>query len=265
MISSMQTDLLIRESFSQASKRYDKLSFIQQQIADRLLGTIPAFSAPACVLDIGTGTGYVVRKLQPKSPHVKVFGLDSAFGMAEKAKQKNAQACLIQADAKHLPFRAGSFDAAISNLTYQWVANLEFACREVKRVLKPGSKFYFTIFLDGTLCELREAIFEISQKEPQPIGNLPNEALVRHSVCKAEFRIACLRRDSYCCRFQGLLSLLRWLKLIGANRYWSGSFYEGLAARSFVDALAKKYEARYQHDGKVFATFDVLFVEAQRR
>ena len=59
-----------------------------------------------------------------------------------------------------------------------------------------------------------------------------------------------------------LLELLNWLKLIGANRYWPDRFYQGLSGRCFIDTITKKYEKRFRDSGKVFATFEVLFVQS---
>ena len=154
--------ILLRDKFSKASDSYDKLSLIQRQTADELFSKLQLSNSGQKILDIGIGTGYLTHRLKFQYPDLQIHGLDLALGMLNKAKQRIPEAMLIQADAKDLPFKGRTFDTVISNLAYQWVSDLSQALRQVKRVLKNRGRFYFTVFCENTLKELREVIFELN-------------------------------------------------------------------------------------------------------
>ena len=259
--------VLLRERFSKASKNYDKLSLIQKQAADELFNRFRLSNSNQKILDIGIGTGYLTQRIKLRYPDLQIYGLDLAFGMLNKTRQKVPQAMLIQADAKDLPFKSETFDTVLSNLAYQWVRDLAGALQQVKKVLKNKGVFYFTIFCENTLRELREVIFELSDsdlkdKQLNPIGNLPNKSTVEELFEQAGFKDIKTNSKISRCYYQNLPELLNWLKLIGANRYWSARFYKGLSGRGFIENITKHYEERFRDKDKIFATFEILFIEA---
>ena len=94
--------------------------------ASELLG----LSSPALILDVGCGSGLSGEILSsvPSSaggPHVWV-GMDVSASMLDVALQRDVEGDLLLADAgQGVPFRAGSFDAAISISAVQWLCNVE--------------------------------------------------------------------------------------------------------------------------------------------
>lgn len=258
--------IILREKFSKASRKYDDISLIQKEVADELISRIKLSDSASSILDIGMGTGYLSQKLKLEYPDLNIYGLDLALGMLKKTEQKIPQALLVQADARYLPFKQAVFDLAISNLAYQWVYDLELALLRVKGILKEKGRFYFTVFSENTLSELRSIIFELFPSEFKldklhPIANLPSQYSMKELLRKINFKDVQIdikiKKECYA----NLLELLNWLKMIGANRYWSDRLYGGLSARNFIDSLSKKYEQRFKYKGKIFATFEVMFVE----
>ncbi|MBL7198080.1 MAG: methyltransferase domain-containing protein [Candidatus Omnitrophica bacterium] len=260
--------ILLRKKFSKASRNYDELSLIQREIADELFTRIGLLNSIHSVLDIGIGTGYLIEKFKLNYPNLRVYGIDLALGMLNRTKHKIPKVLLAQADAKDLPFKDDIFDMAISNLAYQWVGDLNYALQQAKRVLKDKGKFYFTVFTENTLKELREVIFElldndIKTRQLHSVAHLPSKSFIERLSKEIGFQdinIDLKIKKQY---YPNLLELLNWLKLIGANRYWSDRFYEGLSSRCFIDSITKKYEKRFRDNDKIFATFEVLFVETQ--
>ncbi|MFC1709050.1 methyltransferase domain-containing protein [Candidatus Omnitrophota bacterium] len=258
--------VLLKEKFSKASKNYDEISVIQREVADKLYDRIKLTDSVHNVLDVGIGTGYLSQRLKSEYPDLKVYGIDLAMGMLERSRQKILDALLVQSDAKHLTFKERSFDLVVSNLAYQWVRDLKQALQSVKSVLKDKGKIYFTIFSDNTLRELREVIFEssskdIRMKQPRSIGHLPNKSSLEQVLKEVGFEHIKIGLETQKQYYANLLELLNWLKMIGANRYWSDSLYGGLSARNFIDSIAKKYDERFKDKGKIFATFEVIYVE----
>lgn len=64
------------------------------------------------LLDLGCGTGGMLRRLQDQFENIKTFGMDYHAVALDFAKQV-ASSPLIRADAKNLPFQRKSFDAVL--------------------------------------------------------------------------------------------------------------------------------------------------------
>ena len=86
--------------------------------------------SPSLVLDIGCGSGLSGEILSsiPSSdggPHIWV-GMDISASMLDVALQRDVDGDLLLADiGQGVPFRAGTFDAAISISALQWLCNAE--------------------------------------------------------------------------------------------------------------------------------------------
>lgn len=86
--------------------------------------------SPGFILDIGCGSGLSGEILSdvPEDeggPHVWV-GMDISPSMLDTALQRDVEGDLFLADiGQGVPFRAGSFDAAISISAIQWLCNAE--------------------------------------------------------------------------------------------------------------------------------------------
>ncbi|HIP42690.1 MAG TPA: methyltransferase domain-containing protein [Aquifex aeolicus] len=88
-------------------------------------------------LDVGTGTGEVLLKLQNASLRV---GIDVAFGMLTKSKGKCTTCHFILADAQNMPFKDGVFDKVSLSLVFRHLENQENFLKETKRITSPGAK-----------------------------------------------------------------------------------------------------------------------------
>ena len=95
------------------------------------------------VVDIGTGTGVVARKL---AAYYKLVAMDISFNMLGFAKENNELKC-VQADMKTLPFLNNEISAAFSThdclnyLTDEEMMLNHF--KEMNRVLKPNGLYLF--------------------------------------------------------------------------------------------------------------------------
>jgi len=110
----------------------------------------------AHVIDIGCGSGAIAIGVAKRCPGVKVTAVDTWGQAWESSKQlceHNAaleqvadRVAFQQAGASALPFADGSFDAAISNLTFHEVADVRdkaLLIREALRVVRKGGQFAF--------------------------------------------------------------------------------------------------------------------------
>lgn len=88
------------------------------------------------VLDVACGTGDMVVSLAEQG--CTVTGVDLSEEMLNIARQKIASADFQIADAEHLPFADGEFDAVTCAFGVRNFVHLEQGLNEMLRVLKPG-------------------------------------------------------------------------------------------------------------------------------
>lgn len=97
----------------------------------------------ARLLEVGCGTGQLWSKNLLRIPASWRLTLtDFSFGMAQTARTTGVAANFAQSDAQAIPFRGASFDAVIANHMLYHVPDLSRALAEIRRVIKPGGKFY---------------------------------------------------------------------------------------------------------------------------
>ncbi len=94
------------------------------------------------VLDIGCGPGYLAQEMAEQvGPDGFVQGVDPSPSMlAIAAGRALPHMELSEGDALSLPARDAEFDAAVSTQVYEYVADIEGALREARRVLRPGGR-----------------------------------------------------------------------------------------------------------------------------
>lgn len=101
------------------------------------------WSIAARILELGCGTGMLWKKNASRVRATWRLTLtDFSFGMAETARATGTVANFVQSDAQAIPFRDAYFDAVIANHMLYHVPDLDRALGEIRRVLKPGSRFY---------------------------------------------------------------------------------------------------------------------------
>jgi demethylmenaquinone methyltransferase / 2-methoxy-6-polyprenyl-1,4-benzoquinol methylase len=89
------------------------------------------------VLDLGAGTGKLSAQLEER---VHVVGLDLSAPMLAVARERRSTLSAVQGSAFRLPFRARSFDAAVSAFVLRNLADLQPAFAELARVVRPGGR-----------------------------------------------------------------------------------------------------------------------------
>ena len=137
-------DINGRQHFNDWSGTYER-SFMQWLLFDRVhrgvLARIPAGFVPENILDIGCGTGRLLRRMHARWPSASLVGVDLAEGMVTQARAQTAYATIYQAPAERLPLANGSVDLATSTTSFHHWNDQAQGVREAVRVLRAGGFF----------------------------------------------------------------------------------------------------------------------------
>jgi ubiquinone/menaquinone biosynthesis C-methylase UbiE len=130
-------------AFSPIAPRYDATRDLPEHILlacyDRLteLGFFPAYRT---ILDAGCGTGQLSLPLAGRG--YEVSGIDVSAEMIKLARSKRRRDWLTSycvADARDMPLADGSIAACVVSKLFQHIDDWKLACRELIRVVRPGS------------------------------------------------------------------------------------------------------------------------------
>ncbi|MDP1853141.1 MAG: methyltransferase domain-containing protein [Candidatus Omnitrophota bacterium] len=253
---------LIRRNFSNVAANYDEHAVIQKKSGCELVGQLRKDKNNyGAILDIGTGTGGLLRDLSLVCRPALICGLDISSNMLIKARASEKSSFFIQADAENIPFKKNTFDLVVSNLAYQWLMDLDSAFIQLAGILKERGMFYFTSFGRRTLSELRECLKSV--KEASDYNIFPAKEAMHSKLKNAGFAnikiISKIEKEFFVDSF----SLIRWLKYSGANRI--GVRFNGLEARGVLKEMDKLYLEKYPAGGGVFASFERYIVKAEKR
>ncbi len=133
------------ERFDQWSSTYEN-SWLQRAFFDQTHQAALALAAgiihqPESVLDVGCGTGRLLRRAYRYWPEAQLIGVDPAHGMIEKAKLLTPNATFFTSMAESLPLQDASVDLALSTSSFHHWQDQAAGVREIARVLRPGGYF----------------------------------------------------------------------------------------------------------------------------
>ncbi len=102
------------------------------------------------IADLGCGTGaYTLALLEARC---RVTGVDESAAMLARARAKlgdRAAATCLQADLAALPLPTAAFDAALLQVTLEFVADPAAVVRESLRILRPGGRLVVGLIHGG--------------------------------------------------------------------------------------------------------------------
>jgi ubiquinone/menaquinone biosynthesis C-methylase UbiE len=139
--------------YAKAAQQYDqKWAFYVEATTRETLKRMP-MTAFSRVLDVGCGTGELLRRLRAKYPAAVLAGLDPVPEMLAVAKAKlSGSEDLRIGYADALPWNAATFDAVVSCNMFHYISHPVQALREMARVLRPGGSLVLTDWCDDYLA-----------------------------------------------------------------------------------------------------------------
>mgnify|MGYP005987340307 CR=1 FL=1 len=165
-----------------------RIQNIQASMTRRALELLD-LKSPSLILDIGCGSGLsgeILSAVEPDEggPHTWI-GMDVSPSMLDIALQRDVEGDLMLADiGQGVPFRAGSFDAAISISAIQWLCSAETSDTS------PAGRL--TRFFNGLYASLRRGGRAVCQFYPK---NDMQRNMITQAAVKAGFGAGLLEDD----------------------------------------------------------------------
>ena len=122
---------------------------IQRTVLELAAAEVPN---PRAILDVGCGTGRLLRTAESRFPGASLVGLDPAPEMVQQARSLVDAGSRIEfreGTAEALPFGDGAFDLVFSTMTYHHWVDRSRGASEVARVLAPGGRWLLADFIVG--------------------------------------------------------------------------------------------------------------------
>ncbi|KAI0176511.1 S-adenosyl-L-methionine-dependent methyltransferase [Hypoxylon sp. FL1284] len=184
----LSADVHYNDSEARKYTTSSRIQNIQASMTNRALELLD-LSSPSFILDVGCGSGLsgeILSSVPPDEggPHVWV-GMDVSASMLDVALQRDVEGDLLLADiGQGVPFRAGTFDAAISISAIQWLCNAESS------EVSPAGRL--SRFFNGLYASLKRGGRAVCQFYPK---NDEQKKMITSAAVKAGFGAGLLEDD----------------------------------------------------------------------
>ena len=231
----------IRHHFSRAVESYDKEALTQKKAAQHLVHLLTQGlpKKPDTILDVGTGTGFVVKELCSLFPHANYTLNDLSDAMLHKAQANlNLQLTLLGGDAEKMLFPKSPYDLITSNLTLQWFTSLE---QGIRHLFCQCKTLAFTTLLDNTFWQWRTA--HDALKLPSGLHNYPSLSQAQELCLALRPQQAIFDRQNYSLSFANPKQFVNHLKNLGAHTPHPS--YTNSSLRHFLRVHQSPLEVNY--------------------
>jgi ubiquinone/menaquinone biosynthesis C-methylase UbiE len=132
------------EHFNKRAASYENASsqgYFFDRVQRRVLSLARGQTSPEVIVDVGCGTGRLLRKVKQQYPNARLVGVDAAEKMIQQAAMLLPEGEFHVAMAEALPLPDTSVDLAFSTLSFHHWADQAKGISEIARVLRPQGRF----------------------------------------------------------------------------------------------------------------------------
>jgi ubiquinone/menaquinone biosynthesis C-methylase UbiE len=143
----------VQREYSKLAPRYDTRwrTYLEASIRETLAHLCIGQSAR--ILDVGCGTGELLRALALAAPGCHLTGIDISPEMLGIARRKLDRCVeLKEGQAEALPFGDAAFDCVVSTNVFHFIRRPISALQETLRVLRPSGRVVITDWCDDYLA-----------------------------------------------------------------------------------------------------------------
>lgn len=245
---------LITRRFSRAVESYNREAVVQKQIAHRMSDMLNRYLPRPCnrVLEIGSGTGFLTRRLMDTLQPEKLVLNDICQEMSTCFTDLlgSGRATFLPGDAERLSFPQGQ-DLIVSCSALQWFVSPEQFFERCNALLKQKGYFAFTTFGCDNLQEITRVtgsgLHYRTLEELEQILNLHYEI-----VSASEERI--------CMTFDTPLKVLYHLKHTGVTAVQQQAWTKG-----DLQAFCDKYAELFSNGDSVTLTYHPIYIIAKKK
>ncbi|KAH7062452.1 williams Beuren syndrome chromosome region 22 protein-like protein [Macrophomina phaseolina] len=177
-------DLFYNDSESHKYTTSSRIQHIQASMTNRALELLD-LHRPSFILDVGCGSGLSGQILTTNDPSHTWIGMDISASMLGVALEREVEGDLFLADAgQGVPFRPGTFDAAISISAVQWLCNAESS--------EETAQGRLSRFFGGLYASLRRGGRAVCQFYPK---NDQQKSMISQAAIRAGFGAGLLEDD----------------------------------------------------------------------
>src|SRR4051812_2811887 len=240
--------------------RQGAVDFLRAEVADRLLDRLDLVGREfPDALDLGAGDGGLARALAERPGTTSVVAAEPAAGFLAGIAGPR-----VAADPELVPFHDGNFDLIASVMALHWVADLPGALVQLRRALKPDGLLLAAMLGGQTLIELRTVLFEAELAEEGGVSPRVSPAIELGDAAgllqRAGFALPVADSETITVGYPDMLALMRDLRGMGEANALAARRRGGWRRGTLVRAAALYAERFGDADGRIPATFEILFL-----
>jgi malonyl-CoA O-methyltransferase len=253
-----------RRALDRAAATYDEAAVLAHEVADRLLERFSVMQVrPERLLVADARSGADARALKGPLPKTRKTLVDPSPAMLRQARRRRgwrSRQAFCAARTPALPFPAGTFGMAWSNLGLPWVDDLDAALAELHRVVEPGGLLLFSSLGPDTLAELRTALGEVFGEAAPELPLFLDMHDVGDALTRAGFEGVVMENETLTLTYPDLEALLR-----EARATASGALLRQRRRGLLTPRQWRALEAALPREaGRLPARFEVVYAHAWR-
>jgi len=148
-------------NFDKMAVRYDYSMGRNSRKFYRLLLAQVELKQGANVIDVGCGTGTILRYMADACP-INGYGIDMTDNMIEQAKRKCPEMDIRLSRCEETPFDSSTFNVITVCMAYHHFSDKAGFVKEAARIIKPGGSLYIADpYFPGIVRGVMNAFFKL--------------------------------------------------------------------------------------------------------